>query len=194
MTQHNVIIVDDEPHVLKALGRLLREENFALSTTTQPAEVIDAVKRAPVSLIVSDYEMPEMNGIELMKAVKAMSPETIRIILTGKADMAATVRAINEGEVFRFVTKPWDDEDLKLTIRHALMQYDLWSDNRQLTRTVAAQREALREIEAQYPGITKGPDVRRGNEEVYVINESELPETMEELVMKYFPPQRVGTS
>jgi two-component system probable response regulator PhcQ len=194
MTQHNVVIVDDEPHVLKALGRLLRDENYALSTTTHPGEAIDAVKRAPVSLIVSDYEMPEMNGIDLLKLVKTMSPETIRIILTGKADMAATVRAINEGEVFRFVTKPWDDEDLKITIRHALMQYDLWSENRQLVRTVQVQRDALREIEEQYPGISKGPDVRRGNEDIYVIDESELPETMEELVMKYFPPQRVGTS
>jgi two-component system probable response regulator PhcQ len=192
MTQHNVVIVDDEPHVLKALGRLLRDENYALSTTTHPGEAIDAVKRAPVSLIVSDYEMPEMNGIDLLKLVKTMSPETIRIILTGKADMAATVRAINEGEVFRFVTKPWDDEDLKITIRHALMQYDLWSENRQLVRTVQAQQDALREIEEQYPGISKGAETRRGGQDVYVIDERELPETMDELVMKYFPAQRVS--
>jgi two-component system probable response regulator PhcQ len=193
MTQHNVVIVDDEPHVLKALGRLLRDENFALSTTTHPAEVVDAVKRAPVSLIVSDYEMPEMNGIELMKLVKTTSPETIRIILTGKADMQATIRAINEGEVFRFITKPWDDEDLKITIRHALMQHDLWAENRQLVRAVQAQRQALAEIERQYPGITKGPEAKRGATDIYVIDETQLPETMEELVMKYFPPQRVSS-
>ncbi len=193
MTEHNVVIVDDEEHVLTALTRLLRHENYALSTTPRPTDVIEVVKQAPVSLIISDYEMPEMSGIDLFKTVKKISPETIRIILTGKADMAATVRAINEGEVFRFITKPWDDDDLKITIRHALMQYDLWTENRELVRTVHAQRNALKEIEEQYPGITKGPESRRGTKDIYVIDEKELPETMEELVMKYFPSQRVGT-
>ncbi len=193
MMEHNVVIVDDEDHVLKALARLLRGENYSLSTTTRPTDVIEAVKQTPVSLIISDYDMPEMNGIELLTLTKKISPETIRIILTGKADMAATVRAINEGEVFRFITKPWDDEDLKITIRHALMQYDLWAENRGLVRTVQAQRDALTEIEQQYPGITKGPELKRGADEVYVIDERELPETMDELVMKYFPPQRVET-
>jgi len=194
MAEHNVVIVDDEQHVLNALQRLLRDENYTLSTTTRPTDVIDVVKRAPLSLIISDYEMPEMTGVELFKTVKAICPETIRIILTGKADMQATIRAINEGEVFRFITKPWDDEDLKITIRHALMQYDLWTENRQLVRAVQAQRQALTEIEQQYPGITKGPEAKRGTEEVYVIDETELPETMEALIMKYFPPQRVGSS
>lgn len=192
MTEHTVVIVDDEPHVLHALGRLLRGENYTLSTTTHPTEVVDVVRRAPVSLLISDYEMPELNGIELLKTVKAISPETIRMVLTGKADMKATVQAINEGEVFRFITKPWDDEDLKITIRHALMQYDLWADNRRLVRTVAVQRDALREIEEQYPGISKGPEMHRGGQDVYVIDEHELPETMDELVMKYFPTPRVG--
>jgi DNA-binding NtrC family response regulator len=193
MTEHTVVIVDDEPNVLNALGRLLRGENYTLSTTTNPTDVVDLVRRTPVSLIISDYEMPELNGIELLKTVKAISPETIRIILTGKADMQATVQAINEGEVFRFITKPWDDEDLKITVRHALMQYDLWIDNRQLVRTVQAQHDALREIEEQYPGISKGAEMRRGGQDVYVIDEGELPATMDELVMKYFPPQRAGT-
>jgi response regulator RpfG family c-di-GMP phosphodiesterase len=134
-----------------------------------------------------------MTGVELFKTIKAICPETIRVILTGKADMAATIRAINEGEVFRFITKPWDDEDLKITIRHALMQYDLWTENRQLVRTVQTQRQALADIERQYPGITKGPESKRGATEIYVIDEAELPETMEELVMKYFPPQRVSS-
>jgi two-component system probable response regulator PhcQ len=192
MTEHTVVIVDDEPHVLNALGRLLRGENYSLSTTTNPTDVIDVVRRTPVSLIISDYEMPELNGIELLKTVKAISPETIRVILTGKADMKATVQAINEGEVFRFITKPWDDEDLKITVRHALMQYDLWSENRQLVRTVQAQQDALREIEEQYPGISKGAETRRGGQDVYVIDERELPETMDELVMRYFPAQRVS--
>lgn len=193
MSEHNILIVDDEAHVLNALKRLLRDEPFALSTTTRPAEVIDLVKRAPVSLVISDYEMPEMTGTDLFATVKIIRPETIRIILTGKADMQATIRAINEGEVFRFITKPWDDEDLKITIRHALMQYDLWAENRRLLRTVDTQQRALDEIERQYPGITQGPEARRGAQDVYVIDEAELPKTMEELVMKYFPLQRAET-
>ena len=193
MSEHNVLIVDDEAPVLNALKRLLRDEPYALSTTTRPAEAIDLVKRTPVSLIVSDYEMPEMTGTDMFATVKTIRPETIRIILTGKADMQATIRAINEGEVFRFITKPWDDEDLKITIRHALMQYDLWAENRRLVRTVDAQHRALEDIERQYPGITQGPEAKRGTRDIYVIDEAVLPETMEELVMKYFPPQRVET-
>jgi len=192
MSEHNVIVVDDESYVLNALKRLLHDENYTVSTTNKPTDVLELVKQTPVSLIISDYEMPEMTGIDLLKAVKAISPETIRIILTGKADMQATVRAINEGEVFRFITKPWDDDDLRITVRHALMQYDLWADNRQLVRTVQAQQHAMEEMEQQYPGITQGPDTKRGNRDVYTINEQELPETMEELVMKYFPPHKVA--
>jgi DNA-binding NtrC family response regulator len=193
MAEHSVVIVDDEQHVLTALERLLRDEPYTLSTTTRPTDLIEVVKHSPVSLLISDYQMPEMTGVELFKTVKAICPETIRIILTGKADMQATIRAINEGEVFRFITKPWDDEDLKITIRHALMQHDLWAENRQLVRAVQAQRQALAEIERQYPGITKGPEAKRGATDIYVIDETQLPETMEELVMKYFPLQRVSS-
>jgi response regulator RpfG family c-di-GMP phosphodiesterase len=193
MAEHTVMIVDDEQHVLTALERLLRDEPYVVSTAVRPTHAIELVRQAPVSLIISDYQMPEMTGIELFETVKTICPETIRIILTGKADMQATIRAINEGEVFRFITKPWDDEDLKITIRHALMQHDLWTENRQLVRAVQAQRHALEEIERQYPGITKGPEAKRGATDIYVIDETELPETMEELVMKYFPPQRVGS-
>ncbi len=193
MTEHTVVIVDDEEHVLNALKRLLHDENYTLSTTTRPTDVVDVLARAPISLIISDYEMPDMTGIDLFKTVKKTNPETIRILLTGKADMKATIRAINEGEVFRFITKPWDDDDLKITIRHALMQHDLWSENRRLLSAVNAQKRALEELEQQYPGITRGPEAKRGASEFFVIDEQALPETMEELVMKYFPPQRVAT-
>ena len=193
MTEHTVVIVDDEQPVLSSLKRLLRDEPYTVSTTTRPEDVIDVVKRAPVSLIVSDYEMPGMTGIDLFALVKTISPETIRMILTGKADMQATVRAINEGEVFRFITKPWDDEELKINIRHALMQHDLWAENRQLVATVSAQRRALEQVERESPGITRGPEMRRGAEDIYVIDEAELPGTMEELVLKYFPVRQAAS-
>ena len=70
MTEHTVVIVDDEEHVLNALKRLLHDENYALSTTTRPTDVVDVLARAPISLIISDYEMPDMTGIDLFKTVK----------------------------------------------------------------------------------------------------------------------------
>ena len=188
MLNHTVLIVDDEDFVLNSLKRLLKDEAYLLMTTTNPKDVFDIIKKKRISLIISDHKMPEMTGVELFKIIKKIDPHIIRIILSGKADMQDTVRAINEGEVFRFITKPWDDEDLKITIRHALMQYDLWCYNRYLAHAVKQQKNTLTELEKQYPGITKGPEGKKG---VYYIREEDLPNSMEELVMKYFPPPKV---
>ena len=189
MDNHTVLIVDDEEHILNALKRELRGEFFSISTTTDPNEAITRAERGDVSLIIADHRMPQMTGVEMFKRIKAINPQIIRIMLTGRADLEDTIQAINEGEVFRFIRKPWDAMDLNITIRHALMQYDLWSQNQFLKCEVKKQQEILMKLEREYPGISTRGKVK-GGKEVFTITENNLPETIDDLVLEYFPMKR----
>lgn len=186
MQQHRILILDDEENVLNSLRRTLRGESFDVMTTTNPQEAVTHAERGDVSLIISDHQMPLMTGVELFKKIKTMNPAIIRIMLTGKADLEDTIHAINDGEVFRFIRKPWDDIELKITIRHALMQYDLWAQNQMLKSEVKKQNDILSTLENEYPGITKRGEMK-GGKEVFIIKEENLPKTIDDLVMEYFP-------
>jgi two-component system, probable response regulator PhcQ len=186
MQQHRVLIIDDEENILSSLRRTLRGESFEIITATDPQEGITHAEHGDVSLIISDHQMPLMTGVELFKKIKTINPTIIRIMLTGRADIEDTVNAINEGEVFRFIRKPWDDIELKITIRHALMQYDLWSQNQFLKGEVKKQQEMLMKLETEYPGITQRGKIK-GGKEVFTIHENALPDTIDELVLEYFP-------
>ena len=189
MHKHTILIVDDEENILHSLKRTLRSEFFDVIATPDPQEAIDHAKRGDISLIISDHQMPRMTGVEMFKQIKVINPHIIRIMLTGKAGLEDTVQAINEGEVFRFIRKPWDDIDLKITIRHALMQYDLWTQNQYLICEVKKQQEMLMKLEQEYPGITKRGKMK-GGKEIFTIREDSLPETIEDLVMEYFPVRK----
>ena len=189
MHKHKILLIDDEENVLNSLKRELRSESFDVLTTSDPQEAIAHAERGDISLIISDHQMPKMTGVELLKEVKHINPHIIRIMLTGKADIDDAVQAINEGEVFRFIRKPWDDIDLKITIRHALMQYDLWTQNQYLMGEVKKQQETLMKLEKEYPGIAKRGKMK-GGKEVFTIKEDSLPETIDDLVMKYFPVKK----
>lgn len=191
MHKHKILIVDDEENVLNSLSRELRGEFFDVITTPDPQEAITHAERGDVSLIISDHQMPQMTGVEMFKEIKLINPHIIRIMLTGKADLHDTINAINEGEVFRFIRKPWDDIDLKITIRHALMQYDLWTQNQYLRSEVVRQQQTLMKLENEYPGITQRGKVK-GGKEIFTIKEDSLPETIDELVMEYFPLKKTA--
>ena len=130
---HTVLCVDDEANVLNALTRLLHREPYALLTAAGGPEALTILASRPVSLIVADQRMSDMTGVQLLQQVKASSPDTVRVILSGYADAGLIQEALNRGEVFRFLTKPWDDEELKLAIRQCLTHHDLVSRNRLLT-------------------------------------------------------------
>ena len=191
MKKHKILLVDDEENVLNSLKRALRGEFFDVETTTNPEQAVLIAETGTVSLIVSDHQMPQMTGVEMFKKIKESNPHIIRIMLTGKADLEDTVQAINEGEVFRFIRKPWDDIDLKITIRHALMHYDLWTQNRYLQDEVKKQHETLMKLENEYPGIAKRGKIKNGKE-IFTIKEDNLPESMDDLVMKYFPLKKAA--
>jgi serine/threonine-protein kinase len=113
-----ILFVDDEERILTALRSIFRI-NYHVFTSTNGAEALGLVKKFQPHVVVSDQRMPEMTGVELLRQVKEEAPSTVRLLLTGYSDLAAIVGSINEGEVFRFVSKPWDNQDIQNTIGEA---------------------------------------------------------------------------
>jgi DNA-binding NtrC family response regulator len=115
-----VLYVDDETSNLSSLKRLFRAEPFDLVTDTSPIKALGRIDSLKPAVVISDQRMPEMQGTEFLKQVEYKHPDCVRIILTGHADLDAAMMAINEGHVFRFIQKPWNDDDLKAQVKAAL--------------------------------------------------------------------------
>jgi two-component system sensor histidine kinase/response regulator len=113
-----ILIVDDEKDNLEALRRLLRTQ-FDVTITVSPIEALKLVQQKTFSVIVSDQRMPEISGVELLEKIKVISPSSVRILLTGYTDLDSVIGAINRGNIYRYIAKPWDPEELKLTLRQA---------------------------------------------------------------------------
>jgi len=128
----NLLFVDDEEGVLHALRRIFLDENYQIFTATTGDKALAIMEKAKVHLVISDHRMPGMTGAELLKEIKLKWPETIRIMLTGYADVQSVMGAVKEGAVYKFITKPWNEEDLRLTVSLALQQYVLMQENRKL--------------------------------------------------------------
>ena len=116
---HTLLIVDDEPNILTSLSRLLRREGFNILTAQSPAEAFEHLAKHPVQVILSDQRMPDMSGTEFFARVRQLYPDTIRIVLTGYTDIESVTGAINRGAIYKFLTKPWDDDLLREQIREA---------------------------------------------------------------------------
>jgi DNA-binding NtrC family response regulator len=116
----SILIVDDEPLIRQALIRALSGEGYELLQAPGGREALNILTARGVDLILSDLVMPEMDGLELLKKARVVRPESLRIVLTGHADLDLAVRAINDGAVYRFLLKPWDSFDLRVMIKLAL--------------------------------------------------------------------------
>jgi adenylate cyclase len=144
-----VLLVDDEPSVLSALKRLLRPTRYLVLTAESGAAALDLLASAKVDLIVSDMRMPYMSGAEFLAHAQALYPDTMRILLTGYSEIESVVRAINEGGVYRYLNKPWDDQDLLLTVAQALEQRRLLKETERLTALAHKQNDDLRRFNAE---------------------------------------------
>lgn len=127
-----ILVVDDEPNVLRSLKRLLFGTDYNVLTAASGEEALTLFGAQDIHLVISDYRMPGMNGVEFLSQVKKLHPETIRIVLSGYADAHAIVEAINDGEVYKFIAKPWNDQDLLTTLLRAFEQYSLQRENARL--------------------------------------------------------------
>lgn len=171
-----ILIVDDEENVLKALRRSLRKEGYELFSANSAAEGIELLQRQPVDLVMSDHLMPDMTGLELLKVVRNRWPDGVRIMLTGHADMQTAIEAINHGEIYRFLTKPWDDAELKVTLHLAFEQLELQRENRRLLATVRRQHDVIKALEREHPGI--GNLVRDADGAILIEEEPPVPPTV----------------
>ncbi|WP_018125673.1 HD domain-containing phosphohydrolase [Desulfovibrio oxyclinae] len=134
MTNNTVLFVDDEPNILASFRRSLGRK-FSIDLAQGPEEALEKIqKNDPYAVVVSDLKMPKMNGIDLLTRVKSISPDTVRVILTGHANLDSAISAVNEGSVFRFLTKPCDTDILVKTVNASIKQY----------RLVTAEKELLR--------------------------------------------------
>ena len=131
--RYRLLIVDDDAGVRNALVRVSRQETYQITTAADGDEALRALQEQPAQVVISDYMMPGMNGAELLKQVKKRFPEVIRIMLTGHADTGAVMGAIKEGAVYKFILKPWNDDDLRITVALAIEQFELARRNRQLS-------------------------------------------------------------
>jgi len=142
-----ILLVDDERNVLRSLERLLLDEEYEIFTAGSGQEGLEILEHSGTfRLIISDFRMPAMNGVEFLSEVCRRWPDTERMILSGYADTATIVSAINEGQIYKFIAKPWNDADLVRSIREALDRYDLRAKNRQLVSDLLASNEELKKI------------------------------------------------
>lgn len=147
-TPATLLLVDDEPSILSALRRLLRPTGHTVLTATSGAEGLALLATQNVALVVSDMRMPGMDGAQFLEQVRAKWPDTVRLLLTGYADMTSTIDAINRGEIYRYIAKPWDDHELLLVIRQALEQRELRFENQRLLALTQTQNAELQTLNA----------------------------------------------
>lgn len=146
MHRHAVLFVDDEVNILKAVKRLLRNEPWEVLCAARPQEALELLETAAVQVVVSDQRMPEMSGVDLLSAVRERHPDVVRMMLTGYTEMNVAVEAINRGEIFRLITKPWNDEELKATLRQAFDHFDLKEEIKRLNQVTREQNFKLQDM------------------------------------------------
>lgn len=130
--QRTILLVDDEENILSSLRRLLRRDGYRILAATSAAEGLELLAKNPVDVIVSDQRMPAMTGVEFLRRVKTIHPHIVRIVLSGYTELQSITDAINEGAIYKFLTKPWDDEQLRANIEEAFRHKELADENRRL--------------------------------------------------------------
>jgi response regulator RpfG family c-di-GMP phosphodiesterase len=141
--RQDVLIVDDEAHILTALRRTLHDQPYRVHTAGSASEEIGIMGSIGVALIISDFRMPDTDGVAFLQQAKALQPDSVRMILSGYADVSAVVDAVNKGEIFKFVAKPWNDDELTLTIAQSLDHWRLLKHNRELARELLEKNSEL---------------------------------------------------
>ncbi|MDQ1363761.1 MAG: hypothetical protein QG652_1623, partial [Pseudomonadota bacterium] len=139
-----ILCVDDEKNILSSLRRLLRPEGYEVQLASSGAEGLEILEKMPVDLVISDMRMPEMNGAEFLEKVYAKWPDTVRILLTGYSEISSTIDAINKGNIYKYISKPWEEHDLRQTIRNALEARKIEKERDALLVLTRKQNEELR--------------------------------------------------
>jgi DNA-binding NtrC family response regulator len=186
MVKHTILLVDDERNILNALERLLRSEErriFIAETATQGWERLKETEG--VDLVISDNRLPDVSGIDFLVKVRQLYPDTIRILITGYPGLDSAIEAINKGQVYRYIPKPWENKELKLVIKQALDYCDVLRDNHALLRIARQQAELLSAMQKRYPQISS--DARIDEAGLYIIDEKRVSDDLARFLKKYYP-------
>ncbi|MDF2447312.1 MAG: transcriptional regulator [Moraxellaceae bacterium] len=167
-------LVDDEPNILSALQRVFRRQQWIVHAFSDAQVALSALAEHDYAVIISDYQMPSLDGVTYLQFAKQRQPHAMRMILSAHGDRDSMMQAINRAEIYRFLSKPWEDYELESTLRSAIDLYMLRHENQRLLEQVREQQAALlrqqRELlrlEAENPGLTR---VRRDAEGAVLIN------------------------
>lgn len=143
---NTLLLVDDEENILSALTRLLRRDGYTLFRATSGEEGLRLLAENDVGVIVSDQRMPQMTGVEFLTRARALRPDTVRIALSGYTDLDSVTDAINRGSIYKFLTKPWDDDLLRQNIAEAFERYHMRQENQRLIQELTIAKEKLTAI------------------------------------------------
>jgi DNA-binding NtrC family response regulator len=149
-----LLIVDDEPVILKALNRVIRDDGYRVLMALEGEEALRIVSSEMVDVVLSDIDMPGMGGLDLMVRLRRNYPRIVRLLLTGRATVAMAVGAINDGEVYRFMTKPWDIDELREVLRQAAARAMVSRAEEASLGAGAGRADRLEALERDHPGIT----------------------------------------
>jgi response regulator RpfG family c-di-GMP phosphodiesterase len=168
-----LLCVDDEENVLRSLKRLFMSEDYEVMTALSGPEALKLLEGTEIPVIISDQRMPVMTGARFLEKSREVSPDSIRIILTGHADVEAAISAINQGGAYRYVSKPWNDSELLLVVKEALEKYALLKENRYLTELTQRQNEELKKwnTELEFYVQQHTIDLTNQNKELKRLNE-----------------------
>lgn len=144
--KHSILFIDDEPYILKSLERLFEDEGYEIITSLNGKEALELLNTRPVTVIVSDFRMPDMDGVQVFESATIICPDAIRVMLTGYADIESIISAINHGQVFRFITKPWNGEEFKTMIQYCIKHHEMLKENKFLAELSLKQNEELKTL------------------------------------------------
>jgi CheY-like chemotaxis protein len=147
--KRTLLLVDDEENILASLRRLLRKDGYEILIGNGGAHGLELLAQNPVDVILSDQRMPNMTGVEFLRQVKTLYPDTVRMVLSGYTELQSITDAINEGAIYKFLTKPWDDDQLRANIAEAFRHKGLADDNLRLHEQVQAAYQELAAANAQ---------------------------------------------
>lgn len=149
-TPMGILFVDDEKNVMQSLRRLFMDHEYEITLANSGEEALEILKNSPdIGLIVSDQRMPGLSGVDFLEKAKEILPDSIRILLTGYADSNAVADAINRGGAYRYITKPWDDDDLVHVIQDAANRFSLVKENKRLQAVIEKKNDELERWNAQ---------------------------------------------
>lgn len=144
--ERTLLLVDDEDNIVRALVRLLRRDGYKLLKANSGKAGLEVLKAHEVGVVISDQRMPEMSGVEFLSRVKELYPDTVRIVLSGYTELKSITDAINEGAIYKFLTKPWEDDLLRTNVKDAFEQFELRRENERLARELQAANEEFSKI------------------------------------------------